>query len=84
MTNKLSLAKTAANIIVGSSVTKVVNDIIVNNTDVETTADQAKVAVGSVVLGMMAADAAKDYVHPKIDKVAAWLASRKSTETVES
>lgn len=81
MTNKLSLAKSAANIIVGSSVSKVINDVIKNNTDVETTADQAKVAIGSVVLGCMVADHAKTYVHKPIEAVADWFESRKATET---
>jgi hypothetical protein len=65
-------------------VTKVVNDIITNNTDVETTVDSAKVAIGSVVIGMMAADAAKDYVHPKIDAVAEFFTSRKEAQSTQS
>jgi len=79
--SKLSLIKSAANIVVGSSVAKVVNDVIKNNTDAETVADQAKIAVGSVVLGCMVADHAKAYVHKPIDAIAQMLEDRKATQS---
>jgi hypothetical protein len=81
MSDKLYIAKMIANTAVGISATKVANDIIRNNTDIETTADAAKVWIGSLVIGSMVAEHAKDHAGAKIDKVVNWWESRKTEDT---
>jgi hypothetical protein len=83
MSDKLMLTKLAVQVISGIGVSKVVKDIIANNTTVETTADAVKVWTGSVVIGSMASDAVSNHVNAKIDQVANWFESRKTTETTE-
>lgn len=81
MSNKLAIAKLVVNAAAGAGVSKVINDIIQNNTTVETTADAVKVWVGSGVIGMMAADAGSKHVNAKFDSVAAWFEARKEAKT---
>jgi hypothetical protein len=69
---KLDLTKRIVSIVVGLGTTKIVNDIIENNTDAETTTDRVKVKAGSLVIGSMAADATSAYTDRKIDEMAAW------------
>lgn len=82
--NKLDIAKRVASTIVGLGTTKIVNDVIRNNTDTETTADKVKVTAGALVIGSMAADATSSYTDQKIDEIAAWwtknITNRNSTE----
>jgi hypothetical protein len=70
--NKLDITKRVASTIVGLGTTKIVNDIVRNNTDTETTADKVKVTAGALVIGSMAADATSSYTDRKIDEIAAW------------
>lgn len=72
MSDKFAIAKLVINLAAGAGVSKVVNDIISNNTTVETTADAVKVWTGSIVIGSMAADAGSKHVNAKVDQVAAW------------
>lgn len=69
---KLELAKTAANIIVGAGTTKIVHQVIRNNTSPETVVDVATMMAGSFAIGGVVADASKSYTSAKIDKVAYW------------
>ena len=80
MSNKFAIAKMAINFAAGAGVSKVVNDIIQNNTTVETTADAAKVWTGSIVIGSMAADAGSKHVSAKVDAIANWWQNRKTAE----
>lgn len=75
--SKLSVAKYAINIITGIGVSKIVNDAIKMNTNVENTEDSIKVFVGSVVVGSMVADRASGHVNDKVDAVVEWWNSRK-------
>lgn len=84
MSDKYAIAKLVINFAAGAGVSKVVNDIIKNNTTVETTADAAKVWAGSVVIGSMAADAGSKHVNAKVDAVTDWWKSRKADEPLES
>ncbi len=77
ISNKITAVKTVVNIIAGAGVSKIVNDIITNNTITGTTADTAKVWVGSVVLGSMVAERVSDHVNAKIDETANHFADRK-------
>lgn len=70
---KLSTVKFVTNIVTGAGVSKVVNDVIRNNTTVETTTDAVKVGIGSVVLGSMIADKATEHVFAKIDAADRWI-----------
>lgn len=67
---KLHYIKLAAQFVIGASVSKVINDVITNNTDPETTIDQIEITVGSAALGWMVSDMAKEWTDTKIDAVA--------------
>lgn len=67
---KLHYIKLAAQFVVGASVSKVINDVITNNTDPETTIDQIEITVGSAALGWMVSDMAKEWTDTKIDQIA--------------
>lgn len=83
MSDMLPIAKLAVNLISSVGVSKVVNDIIRNNTNVATTADAVKVAAGSLVLGSMIADHASKHVNDRVDSAVAWYQSRKDTLITE-
>lgn len=78
MSNMLPIAKLATHLIASVGVSKVVNDIILNNTRVETTADAVKVWTGSIVIGSMIAEQASKHVNNRFDAAAAWYAERKA------
>jgi hypothetical protein len=80
MSDKLAITKLVVNVAAGMGVSKVVNDIITNNTTIETTADAVKVWAGSVVIGSMVADAGSKHVNAKIDSVANWYEARKEAK----
>jgi len=67
---KLGIVKLVVNIVVATGVSKVTNDVISNNVDIESTEDQIKVAIGSVIIGSMIAEAASTHVNGKIDSIA--------------
>ena len=77
---KINLAKFGINLISTIGVSKVVRDIISNNTDVETTADAVKVWAGSFVIGGMVAEQASDHVNRRVDGVVTWYENRKSQD----
>lgn len=78
MTNGFPITKLAVHLVSSVGVSKVVNDIIRNNTDVLTTADAVKVAAGSLVIGSMIAEQASEHVTRRLDAVLTWYASRKN------
>ena len=80
MSDKLPIVKLAVHVIASLGVSKVINDIIQSNTNVETTADAVRVAAGSVVIGSMIAEHASNHVQARLDALSAWHASRKATE----
>lgn len=69
---QIKLIKAVANIATVMSVTKVTKDIIVNNTEVVTGFDQARVWIGSFVIGGMMAESASAHVDRRIDGAIAW------------
>jgi hypothetical protein len=83
MSDKLTYAKVAVKFVAGAGVSKVVNDIISTNTVADDTTDKVKIAVGSLVLGSMIADAASNHVERRMNKVADWLNSRRTEESTE-
>jgi len=66
------LVKLAANIVAGLGVTKVVDEVIKNNTTVLTTFDAIRVMTGRVVLGSMILDRSSDFVNEQLDDYKAW------------
>jgi vancomycin permeability regulator SanA len=81
MSNALVITKLAINVVAAAGVSKVVNDIIVNNTNVATPIDAIKVATGSVVLGSLIANHASKHVNDRIDAAHAWYVNRKLDTT---
>lgn len=77
MPAKLDIAKTAVNFIVGGGVTKIVNDVIANNTDPETTKEKIEVAAGSLVLATMIVGRTSEYTNARMDEAALWLTKLK-------
>lgn len=71
---KTDIAKTVTNLVVGAGTTRIVTQIIKNNTDPQTVTDQVTMTAGAVVLGSMAADASKEYTSAKIDQITTWYA----------
>lgn len=69
---KLELTKTVATIIVGSGTTKIVGQVVRNNTDPKNLSEQIQIAAGTVAIGALAADVTKAYTGAKIDAAAAW------------
>jgi hypothetical protein len=78
MSTQLPVARLAIHTLASLGVSKVINDVITNNTVVETSADAVKVWAGSVVLGSILVDATSKHVNDKMDAVATWYASRKA------
>lgn len=83
MSEKIKIAKFVAQIATTVGVSKVVRDIITLNTTVETSADAAKVAIGSLVIGGMVAEHAHEHVNSRIDGAVSWYESRRTDEKLE-
>lgn len=77
--NKLDVTKAVVNFVVGAGVTKIVNDIVANNTNPENIYQKVTVVSGAVVVGMMAKDASKVYTSAKIDEYAQSLRELKAS-----
>ena len=69
---KTQIAKHVTSAIVGWSTSKVVRNVIENNTEPDGTTDKLAVTIGSYVLGAIAADASKKWTDAQIDKLIAW------------
>jgi hypothetical protein len=78
ISSSLPLGRLAVQVVSTVGVSKVINDIIVNNTNVQTTADVVKVWTGSLVLGAVVVEHTSDYVNTKMDQLAAWNEARKA------
>lgn len=70
--NRIEIAKTITNFIVGAGTTKIVHAIIKNNVQPENIIDTVEVAAGSLVLGSLVADVSRKYTNAKIDAAVAW------------
>lgn len=70
---KLEFTKEAVSFVVGAGTTRIVTQVIKNNTDPATGPyTKATNFAGALVIGKMAADATKEYTNAKIDAAAAW------------
>lgn len=70
--SKLSIVKGAINIVVGLGTSKIVADIIRNNTNPTTVVDKVSTVSAAFVIGSMVGDATKEYTDAKIDEIVAW------------
>lgn len=73
MKTKLDVLKFAVSFVVGAGTSKITHAIISNNINPQTTYDAVTTAGGSLVIGMMAAEATRDYTDAKIDAAATWV-----------
>lgn len=84
MSGALPFARIAVHLVAGLGVSKVVKDIVVNNTTIITRTDAVRVFTGRMVIASMATAAVTKYVDQHIDKVVAWNEKRKTdTDTTE-
>jgi DNA transposition AAA+ family ATPase len=63
----LTVAKLAVNIVSSLGVSKILSDVIKNNTTIETVVDKILVHSGSLVLGTMVVSKASDHVNATMD-----------------
>lgn len=88
--SKLDMIKLGARLVVGISTSFTVKSVIANNlTDPETTAEACKMAVGTVMVGAMAAESARIYIDEVVDMGAEMYQKfqdrdKKPEETVQS
>jgi hypothetical protein len=73
-------ARLVTQIVAGSSVLKIVHDVIRNNTNVVTTMDAFRVAAGSLVITSMLGDHVQKHVNDRFDTVVAWIENRKTDD----
>jgi hypothetical protein len=78
-----TIVKAGVHIVSALGVTKVLGDIVRNNTTVLTTTDKILVNAGSLVLGSMIVEKASQHVSEQIEGVITWHANRGDTETAE-
>lgn len=69
---KLEIAKGVTSFVVGAGTSKIITQIIKNNTQPENLADTVTMTAGAIVLGTMVADISKRYTDAKIDEIAHW------------
>lgn len=69
---KLEIAKSVTSFVVGAGTSKIITQIIKNNTQPENVTDTVTMTAGAVVLGMMVADVTRKYTDAKIDAAADW------------
>jgi hypothetical protein len=70
--NKTDITKAVVAFVVGAGTSKIVKEIIKNNTTPDKVTDKAAIMIASYVLGAIAADASKQWTDAKIDKLIAW------------
>lgn len=78
MSDKLPMVRLAMHLVASIGVSKIVNDIITNNTRVETATDAVRVWTGSIVIGSIIAEHASNHVNARLDQAIAWHESRKA------
>lgn len=66
---KTDVAKAVTGFVIGACTTTVVRALIRQNVALDKTADKVALAVGTYVLGAIAADATKEWTDAKIDEL---------------
>lgn len=79
MSDKAPFIRLITQLVASVGVSKVVNDVIRNNTDILTTTDAIKVWSGSIVIGSMIAEHASNHVDNRINAVLAWKRNRQTS-----
>lgn len=77
----LAVARLAINIVSSLGVTKIVGDIVKNNTTVLTTSQKYLVNAGGLVLGSMIVEHAIDHVNTTIDRIISLRNPEENTNT---
>lgn len=72
--------KLGAHILGALGVTKIVGDVIANNTVVNTTFDLIRVRAGSLVIGTLVAEHAANHVETQMDRLHAWYTNQKNDD----
>lgn len=80
----LVTAKLALNIVASLGVSKVVGDIVKNNTTVITTSQKFLVNAGGLVLGSMIVEQACNHVNTTFDQVVEWRRQQPKDDSVSS
>lgn len=71
--NKIAALKKTVTIVIGVGVSKIVNDIIANNVEIEKAHQKVTVPVASFAIGGAVADASSKYTDTMIDEIVdAW------------
>jgi energy-converting hydrogenase Eha subunit E len=78
VSSSLPIGRLAVQVVSTVGVSKVVNDIIANNTNVLTTFDAIKVWTGSIVIGAVIVETTSNYVDAKMIQLATWNEARKA------
>jgi hypothetical protein len=78
-----TLVRAGVNLLATAGTSKIINDVITNNTNVVTTTDAVRVWAGKVVIGMIAMDFVSAKVHEKWDSAADALKGKQVKVTVE-
>lgn len=80
----IKFARAAVQIVAGAGVSKVVSDVVKNNTTIKSSYDQVRILVGGTVLSTMALDLTHRHVDNKIDAAVAWYNDRKKQDEEEA
>lgn len=80
MSGSFALVKLAVHVVSGLGVTKVINDIVRNNTNVVTNFDAVRVTAGSLVFSSMAMEQASKHVEERLNQAKAWWEKKKDED----
>jgi len=84
MLNGTTLVRAGVNLLATAGTSKIVNDVIANNTNVVTNVDAIRVWAGKVVIGMIAIDLVSSKVNEKWDAAAEMFKGKQVKVTVEN
>lgn len=76
-----TIVKAGVHVVSALGVSKVLGDIVRNNTTVVTPVDKVLVTAGSLVLGSMIGQQASKHVNEQIEQVVTWYANRGEEDT---
>lgn len=76
--NKIAVLKKAVTFVIGAGVTKIVNDIVANNVEIDKPYQNVTVPLASFAVGGVVADATSDYTDSMIDQAAAFVQNLKN------
>lgn len=84
MPDSIGIVRATLRLVAGLGMSKVVSDVVKNNTTVVTPIDQIRVLIGGTVLSTMVVDFTNRHVDNKIDSAMAWYNDRKKTDEEET